>query len=115
MILLELALHAAHGVCVLELESSSFLLVFTTMNYISLLNFPTFTFIASSILRDSKNNAHMGGGAGPAGQVLAGPLFCLINEQLLFINKRRVLGLTYLFAIFLSVSLNTRWTSRWKR
>ena len=28
---------------------------------------------------------HMGGGAGPAGQVLAGPLFCLVNEQILFI------------------------------
>ena len=28
----------------------------------------------------------MGGGAGPAGQVLAGPLFCLINEQILFIR-----------------------------
>ena len=51
----------------------------------------------------------MGGRAGPAGQVLAGPLFCLINEQIIFINERRVLGLTYLFTIFLSVSLYACW------
>ena len=38
----------------------------------------------------------MGGGAGPAGQVLAGPLFCRVNEPLLFLNKRRVLGITLL-------------------
>ena len=42
----------------------------------------------------------MGGGAGPAGQVLAGPLFCLINEQIIFINERRVLGLTYCLPSF---------------
>ena len=32
----------------------------------------------------------MGGGAGPAGQVLAGPLFCLIDYSQ---NERRFLGL----------------------
>ena len=53
----------------------------------------------------------MGGGAGPAGQVLAGPLFCFINEQIIFINERRVLGLTYLFAIFFSVSFYACWNS----
>ena len=35
----------------------------------------------------------MGGGAGPAGQVLAGPLFCLINYSQ---NERRFLGLNLL-------------------
>ena len=41
----------------------------------------------------------MGGGAG---QVSAGPLFCLVNEQIIFINERRVPGLTCLPSFSLS-------------
>ena len=52
----------------------------------------------------------MGGGAGPAGQVLAGPLFCLINYSQ---NERHFLGLNLFLRnhrhFFLSVSLSTRW------
>ena len=43
----------------------------------------------------------MGGGAGP--EVLAGPLFCLLNEPLLFINKRRDLGFTLIYMLEITV------------
>ena len=41
----------------------------------------------------TSNSDYMGGGAGPAGQVLAGPLFCPINYSQ---NERRFLGLNLL-------------------
>ena len=53
-------------------------------------------FELSGVHGEAVQLTYMGSGAGPAGQVLARPLFCLINEQLLFIDERRVLGLTCL-------------------
>ena len=44
----------------------------------------------------------MGGGAGLAGQVLAGPLFCLINN--IIIHKMRGVSLIEIIAVFFSLS-----------